>query len=40
VYPESFPQRRWFEHYATLFDNDDSGYAATNAQWLANRLRH
>jgi uncharacterized protein YecE (DUF72 family) len=20
VYPESLPQRRWFEHYATLFD--------------------
>lgn len=20
VYPEKLPQRRWFEHYATLFD--------------------
>ena len=20
VYPESLPQRRWFEHYANLFD--------------------
>ena len=20
VYPEGLPQRRWFEHYATLFD--------------------
>ncbi len=20
VYPESLPQRRWFEHYATMFD--------------------